>query len=266
LKKPCLGQPVYRLLGGPCRDRILCYATGDDLDWSMELGFKAFKITNPVHYDQGIQGLDIMEEKVARAREAVGPHAELMINPVMAYDVEFTIRLAERLRPYGLRWLEEPLFPEDLEGHIQIRQAITWIPLATGEDHHTRIPFRQLVEHRCVDVVQPDLHWCGGLTEALRIYYIAEAAGIKTCPHGGAGSAFGQHLLYAFPECPLGEYGVNAPPGVPLEEMPRVPGVSVPKDGYVTPSDAPGFGMEVREEWIAPWDHSRPVGEMVAVL
>lgn len=266
LKGKLLGQPVYRLLGGPCRDRILCYATGDDLDWSMELGFKAFKITNPVHYDQGIQGLDIMEEKVARAREAVGPHAELMINPVMAYDVEFTIRLAERLRPYGLRWLEEPLFPEDLEGHIQIRQAITWIPLATGEDHHTRIPFRQLVEHRCVDVVQPDLHWCGGLTEALRIYYIAEAAGIKTCPHGGAGSAFGQHLLYAFPECPLGEYGVNAPPGVPLEEMPRVPGVSVPKDGYVTPSDAPGFGMEVREEWIAPWDHSRPVGEMVAVL
>ena len=146
LKGKLLGQLVYRLLGGPCRDKILCYAAGDDLDWSMELGFKAFKITKPVHYEQGIEGLEIIEAKVAQAREMVGPHADLMINPIMAYDVEFTIRLAERLRPYGLRWLEEPLFPEDLEGHIQIRQAITWIPLATGEDHHTRIPFRQLVE------------------------------------------------------------------------------------------------------------------------
>ena len=54
---------------------------------------------------------------------------------------------------------------------------MTWIPIATGEDHHTRIPFRQLVENRCVDVVQPDLHWCGGMTEAVKIHHIAEAAG-----------------------------------------------------------------------------------------
>jgi len=266
LKGKLFGQPVYRLLGGPCRDKILCYATGDDLDWSMELGFQAFKITNPVHYDMGIEGLDRMEEKVAWARETVGPHAELMINPVMAYDVEFTIRLAERLRPYNLRWIEEPLFPEDLEAHMQIRKAITWVPLATGEDHHTRIPFRQLVEHRCVDVVQPDIHWCGGLSEAVRIYHLAEAAGIKTCPHGGAGSAFGQHYIYAFPEMLFGEIGVTAPPGVPLEEMNRIPGLPVPKDGYVVPSDAPGFGMAIDAEWIRPWQHGRRDGDMVAVL
>jgi L-rhamnonate dehydratase len=266
LKGKLLGQPVYRLLGGPCRDRILCYATGDDLDWSMELGFKAFKVTNPVHYDQGIEGLDIIEEKIGWARETVGKSTELMFNPVMAYDAEFTVRLAERLRPYGLRWLEEPLFPEDLEGHIQIRKAITWIPLATGEDHHTRIPFRQLVENRCVDYVQPDLHWCGGMTEAIRIYHIAEAFGIKTCPHGGAGSAYGQHFLAAFPEIPYGEYGVSTPVGVPLEECVRVPGVPVPKDGYVTPSDAPGFGIQIQEDWISPWDHGRSGGEQVAVL
>ena len=266
LKGRLLGQPVYRLLGGPRRDKIRCYATGDDLDWFQELGFTAFKITNPAHYSQGIEGINTVEEKVAWARETVGRGAELMINPVMAYDVEFTIRLAERLRPYELRWLEEPLFPEDLEAHIQLRQAIPWMPIATGEDHHTRIPFRQLVEHRCVDVVQPDLHWCGGMSEAIRIYYIAEAAGIKTCPHGGAGSAYGQHFLYAFPECPLGEYGVTAPVGVPLEEMARIPGVPLPKEGYVVPSDAPGFGMDIPEQWITPWDHSRPRGERVAVL
>ena len=266
LKGKLLGQPVYRLLGGPFRDKIFCYATGDDLDWFQELGFKAFKITNPAHYSQGIVGLNAVEEKVAWAREMVGNQAELMINPVMAYDVEFTVRLAERLRPYELRWIEEPLFPEDLEGHIQLRKAVTWVPIATGEDHHTRIPFRQLVEHRCVDVVQPDLHWCGGMSEAVRIYYIAEAAGIKTCPHGGAGSAYGQHFLAAFPEVPMGEFGVTAPVGVPLEETARIPGVPIPVDGYVTPSDAPGFGMEIPEAWIVPWDHSRPEGERVAVL
>ncbi len=266
LKGKLLGQPVYRLLGGPCREKILCYATGDDLDWSMELGFKAFKVTNPVHYDQGLEGINIVDEKIAKARETIGPGTELMFNPVMSYDVEFTIRLAERLRPYELRWLEEPLYPEDLEGHKQIRQAITWIPLATGEDHHTRIPFRQLVENRCVDYVQPDIHWCGGLSEAIRIYYIAEAAGLKTCPHGGAGSAFGQHFLSAFPECPYGEYGVSSAVGVPLEELGRIPGVPYPKDGYVTPSDAPGFGMDIKEEWITPWDHAKVSTDRVAVL
>lgn len=266
LKGKLLGQPVYRLLGGPCREKIRCYATGDDLDWFQELGFTAFKVTNPVHYEQGIEGLNIMEEKVAWARETVGDAAELMINPVMAYNVQFAVRLAERLRPYGLRWLEEPLFPEDLEGHIQLRQAVPWMPLATGEDHHTRIPFRQLVEHRCVDVVQPDIHWCGGLTEALRIYYLAEAAGIQTSPHGGANSAYGQHLLYALPECTLGEYGVTAPVGVPLDEVNPIPGVPVPVDGCVVPSDAPGFGMEIPAAWIRPWEHGGRGGERVAVL
>lgn len=267
LKGKLLGQPVYRLLGGPSHDRLRCYITGDDLDWSMELGFKAFKITNPVHYVQGLEGLDVMEEKVAKARETVGHHAELMINPVMPFNAEFTIRLAERLRPYQLRWMEEPLIPEDLEAHIQIRKAITWIPIATGEDHHTRIPFRQLVEHRCVDVVQPDLHWCGGLTEALRIYYIAEAAGLMTSPHGAMNSPYGQHFCYALPECDLCEFHMSTPVGIPLEEVNRMPGMAVPKDGFLVPSDAPGFGMEIKEQWITPWDHSRPLGgELTAVL
>ncbi len=117
-----------------------------------------------------------------------------------------------------------------------------------------------------MDVVQPDLHWCGGLSEALRIYYIAEAAGIKTSPHGGANSAYGQHLLYALPECTLGEYAVATPVGVPLEEMRTIPGVPVAKDGTVVPSDAPGFGMEIPEDWIASWVHGRAEGEVLAVL
>ena len=157
LKGRILNQPVYKLFGGPSREKVALYCTSDDLDWSKELGFRAFKISNPVNYEMGVEGLELLEEKIAKAREEVGASAELMFNPVMSFNVEFTLRLAERLRPYGLRWLEEPLIPSDLEGHIELKRAITWIPLATGEHHHRRQAFRQLVENRAVDIVQPDI-------------------------------------------------------------------------------------------------------------
>ena len=127
------------------------------------------------------------------------------------------------------------------------------MPIATGEDHHGRITFRQLIEKRCVDVVQPDLNWCGGMTEAVKIYAMAEAAGLQTIPHGGANTAFGQHFAMAMPESLLAEFWLGSDPGVPLEEARRVPGVAVPKDGRLTPSDTPGFGLEIEEEWIVPY-------------
>ena len=255
LKGKLLEQPVYRLLGGPCRDKVDIYVTSDDLDWSMELGFHAFKVSNPVHYEEGIDGLNILDEHIGRARDMVGYDVELMYNPVMSFNVEYTVRVAERLRKYGLRWLEEPLIPTDLEGHIELRKAINWVPLATGEDHHGRHAFRQLIEHRAIDIAQPDLKWCGGLTEAIKIYTIAEAAGIATIPHAGVGTPWGQHFAMAMPESPMAEFWMGSDPGVPLEEVCPIPGMPMPKDGYVVPSDAPGFGMEIEDEWVVAWDH-----------
>ena len=255
LKGKLLEQPVYRLLGGPCRDKVDIYVTSDDLDWSMELGFHAFKVSNPVHYEEGIDGLNILDEHIGKARDMVGYDVELMYNPVMSFNVEYTVRVAERLRKYGLRWLEEPLIPTDLEGHIELRKAINWVPLATGEDHHGRHAFRQLIEHRAIDIAQPDLKWCGGLTEAVKIYTIAEAAGIATIPHAGVGTPWGQHFAMAMPESPMAEFWMGSDPGVPLEEVCPIPGMPMPKDGYVVPSDAPGFGMEIKDEWVVAWDH-----------
>ena len=256
LKGKLLGQPVYRLLGGPCRDRVLCYATSDDLDWSMELGFRHFKVSNPVHYDRGIEGLNAVEEHISAARDTVGPNAELMYNPVMPFNVEFAVRVAERLRPYGLRWLEEPLVPADLEGHAELRRRVGWLPIATGEDHRGRWAFRQLVERRAVDVLQPDIRWCGGLTETIKIYAIGEAAGLITIPHTGAGTPWGQHFAISMPESPMAEYWMGSDPGVPLDEVCPIPGMPMPRDGYVEVSDAPGFGMEIDERWISPLDPS----------
>ncbi len=109
LKGKLLDLPVYRLLGGPCREAIELYATGDDLDWAMELGFRRFKLTNPIHYREGQEGLNRLEAKVADAREQVGPDAELMLNAVMSYNVEYAVQVAETLQPFRMRWLEEPL-------------------------------------------------------------------------------------------------------------------------------------------------------------
>ncbi len=254
LKGKLLDQPVCSLLGGPSRDKVRLYATTDDLDWAQELGFTAFKVSNPAHYDSGIEGLNKLEEKVARARETVGADAELMLNPVMAYNVEFAIQVAERLRPYRLRWLEEPLKPVDLRGHIELKKAVPWMPIATGEDHHGRHAFLELIENRCVDVVQPDINWCGGLSEAVKIYAIAEAAGLQTSPHKAGSTPFGQHFAFAMPESSLAEFWLDTDPGIPLNEVYTIPGMAVPRDGCVLPSQAPGFGMEIAEDWILPRD------------
>lgn len=253
LKGKLLERPVYSLIGGPSRPKIPLYCTTDDLDWAMELGFKAFKISNTVHYEEGTAGLNILEDKVAKARETVGPDADLMINPVMSFNVEFAARLMDRLRPYKLRWFEEPLMPYDIEGLVQLKKAVPTIPIATGEDHHGRHLFLDMVQRRCVDILQPDLRFGGGLTEALKVYTIGEAAGLATIPHSGAGSLFGQHFALALPESPMAEYWLGADPGVPLAEMPRAPGTPVPVDGTITLSDAPGFGFEITPEQLVPW-------------
>lgn len=255
LKGKLLGRPVYELIGGPSRDSIELYATGDDLEWMKELGFTRFKISNPFFYEEGSEGLAKLEEHVARAREIVGDDSELMINPIMSFNVDLALRVAERLRPYGLRWFEEPLPAWDLQGHIELKRAMTWTALATGEHHFGRKAFQQLIAARAVDIVQPDIEWAGGFSETLKIYTYAEAAGIATVSHTGANTGWGQHFAYALPEVPLAEWFLNTDVGQPIGDR-LLPGIPVPKNGRVVPSDAPGFGLEVPDEWIVPWDHT----------
>ncbi len=253
LKGKIYGLPVYSLLGGPVRDSITCYATSDDLDWSQELGFTKFKITNPSHYSEGDAGIRAVVEDVAQAREKVGAEHDLMINPVMSYNVEFALRLLEQLKPYNLRWFEEPLVPTDTDGLAHLRRSAPWVAIATGEDHHGRHAFLDLVEKRAVDILQPDLTWGGGMTEVMKIHTIGEAAGIATIPHGGANNPFGQHFAMAATESPMAEYWMGTDPGVPLEETIRIPGTAIPVNGKIVPSSQPGFGMEFEPSDISDW-------------
>ncbi len=253
LKGKLLGVPVYSLIGGPCRDALEYYVTTGDLDWAMELGFTKFKIPNSASYVDGTEGINRLEEEVARARAKVGADADLMINPVMSFNVEYAARVMERLLPYNLRWFEEPLMPWNVNGLAELKRAVPTLPLATGEDHRGRHEFQALIEQRCVDVLQPDIRWSGGLTEVLKIYTLGEAAGIQTIVHGGGSMAAGQHFALAMPESPLAEWVMFSRAGVPLNEVMRVPGVPIPVNGRVVPSNAPGLGYELLAEHFRPY-------------
>ena len=247
------GLPVYKLLGGPVRDRIFTYATGNDTDWQIELGFRAVKLACPYGPADGLWGLQENERLVASTRELVGDSVEIMLDCYMAFDVEYTVRLAERLRPYRLRWIEEYLIPEDLDGHVAVRERLPWQTLATGEHMYTPWPFRQLIERRAVDILQPDMFWVGGLTACRRIAEMADSAGLTVILHGGGNTAYGQHLTCAMPSTPWAEFFMGSAPGVPLEESRRSPGTPVPVDGWLTPNKGPGFGVEIPEEWLTPF-------------
>ena len=243
LKGKVLGCPVWSLIGGPSRDAITCYATGADTDWHMELGFTATKLPCPHGPADGLAGLDANEALVSRTRSLIGPAAELMLDCWMALDIEYTVRLAERLWPYGLRWIEDCLHPDDHAGWDTLRARLPSQGLATGEHWYTPLPFAQAAGRRSIDIFQPDIAWVGGLTACLKIAHIAEPAGIAVMPHAGMNTPYGQHFAYAMPGTIWGEMFIGTPPGVPLAETRLFPGMAVPDQGQLVPSNEPGFGL-----------------------
>lgn len=251
LKGKLLGRPVYELLGGPQKDRIFCYATGFDIAWYLELGFRAVKLPMPYGPEDGIDGLNKAVEMVEETRSAIGNDVELMLDCWMALDVEYAVRLGESLSPYRLKWLEDYLMPQDLDGFAAVRRRLPGQGLATGEHWYLAEPFLYAAEHRLVDIFQPDVKWCGGLSAAVRICHIAEAAGLTVAPHGAMNDPYGQHLVFAMPAARWGERSSGvSPPGVPLSDMVELPGTAVIEDGCLVPSDAPGFGIEADRTWL----------------
>jgi len=244
LKGKLLERPVYELLGGPARGGLDCYATGNDTDWYLELGFDANKLACPYGPADGKEGLLGNEDLVAERSEMLGEERELMLDCWMAFNEEYTVHLANRIDSYDLKWLEETLDPEKLDAHAAVRRRLPSQTLAAGEHWYTAKPFQYAASHDLVDIFQPDIRWVGRLTTVRKICDIAEVRGKSVILHCGGGTPYGQHASYGLPGIRWTEYPVTSPPGVSLEDGETRPGVAVPEDGTLVPNDAPGFGLE----------------------
>ena len=154
-------QSIAQLLGGPIHGAMPTYTTvWDDIPDALLRQHSAFKI----HLGNCAGNLESFVDVVTRARDRVGPQVALMIDAWMKWDVPFTLRFAERVAPLRIDWIEEPLPPDDLAGYAQLVQNSP-IPIAGGEHEFTAAAFLEIIERRLHHVVQPDVCWCGGMTE-----------------------------------------------------------------------------------------------------
>lgn len=246
------GQPVYNLLGGKTKDALPVYSTGNDVAFYHKLGFTGFKLAMPHGPVDGWQGMKANLELIERTRDIVGPDGEIMLDCYMAWSVDYTLRMAREMRPFRVRWIEESLPPDDYEGYAEIT-AKSEVPIATGEHEYTRWGFKELISRRCCHILQPDLMWVGGISEARKITAMASAWGLDVIPHGGGLHPWGVHFMTSQVNCPLAEWVVVGNEGEenPIRPLfPYLEGAPVPENGSIRPPDAPGLGISVREGWL----------------
>lgn len=241
-----LDMPVYKLLGGATKERIPAYCTGNDIEQHVEFGFKRLKLAMPHGPADGREGMKKNAAVVERARKALGPDGDIMLDCWMAWTERYTVEMAEMLAPLRVYWMEECLQPHDYEGFGRLNAEIKSTRIATGEHEYTRYGFRQLLEHRSAAIWQPDIHWCGGLTELRRIGALAAAYDIPVIPHGGGGQD-GAHFIMATTNSPWAELFMPAPGGPPevyrrFEEDNQIS--RGPEGIYMRPSEKPGFGWD----------------------
>ncbi|MFE6965298.1 L-rhamnonate dehydratase [Agromyces sp. NPDC057679] len=242
-------EPVFALLGGPVRDELVFYATGARPDRAKELGFIGGKM--PLHHGpaEGEEGLRKNLEMLRDMREKVGDDFWLMLDCWMSLDLDYATRLAHGASEYGLKWIEEALLPDDYWGYAELRRRVPANMLVTtGEHEATRWGFRQLLEMGAADIIQPDVGWCGGITELIKISALADAHGAMMIPHGS--SVYSYHFVVTRTNSPFSEFLMmheTAEEVVPMFS-PMLLGEPVPVNGRLRVPETPGFGVELNPE------------------
>jgi D-galactarolactone cycloisomerase len=246
------GQPVGRLLGGRCRDRVQPYASilmeetdafVDGLRAVRSQGFRAFKIGwGPFGRQSAAQD----EAIVKAAREAVGPDATLMVdagasNAFWPNDYKWALRTADMLAAYDVNWFEEPLPPDNLPDYVLLRERAP-VKIAGGEVLTRRQSFLPWCQQRALDIVQPDTTKVGGLSEARRIAWLAEDNAIQFIPHGwntALGLAADLQLASAIRSTNMVEYLI----GSPYVDDLIADRWTLDGDGMLAVPNAPGLGV-----------------------
>ncbi len=240
------GEPVYQLLGGKVRDELIFYATGSRPDLAQQMGFIGGKL--PLHHGpaEGEEGLSRNLEALGEMRSRVGADFWLMLDCWMSLDLPYAVRLAHGAQAHGLKWIEEALSPDDYWGYAQLKRSTPpGMLVTTGEHEATRWGFRMLLEMNCCDIIQPDVGWCGGLTELQKIAALADSRGVLVIPHGS--SVYSYHFVITRHNSPFAEFLMMAPAADRVVPMfhPQLIGEPVPVNGRLKLPDTPGFGVEL---------------------
>ena len=257
-------KPIYQLLGGAFRNKIKPYATGfyriNGKDEATRLSDEAL-----MHYENGFDhmkiklGFGVQDDiNVMKSIQKVlnNKNCTLMVDTNHAYGVTEALELGYALEEFNLRWYEEPIIPENLEGYAYLRKKLK-TPIAGGENEHTLYGFKDLLKLGCIDIAQPDIGSCGGITGAKHISILAQSFGIEVNPHVW-GSAVAQsasiHFIASLPETnhslfarqPILEYDQSDHPF--RKELLLTP-IKI-TNGYVPVQTSPGLGIEVNNEII----------------
>ena len=240
-------EPVYNLLGGPVRDELIFYATGARPDAAKALGFIGGKM--PLHHGpaEGEEGLARNLAMIEDMRAKTGPDFWLMLDCWMSLDVNYATRLANKAWDRaGLKWIEEALPPDDYWGYAELRRNVPHgMLVTTGEHEATRWGFRMLLEMGCCDIIQPDVGWCGGITELIKISALADAHGKLVVPHGS--SVYSYHFVVTRHNSPFSEFLMMAPRADEVIPMfsPLLLDEPVPVNGRLRVPETPGFGVRL---------------------
>ena len=253
LRGKILKKPAYQIIGEADRGRVPVYWRPGEASQGIEdarrrareafdrgYRFQKWYFTKSAKDDEA--GLKENIELARVLREEL-PEAKLMFdNHSIRYcdDVDYSVRLCKALAPYKPFWVEEPICPEHVEGYARIKGE-TGITIAGGEHWYTRWPLKPFLERKCVDYVQSDPTWCGGITEWLKICELVRAyPGVKVVPHITSPWTVAPHCVASQPEelCPLLEFNYEGgrksleprmqrmPDGGMAMTVPQAPGIS----------------------------------------
>lgn len=231
------GEPLWRVLGGH-DPQVHAYAGGIDLHLTpedlvkqaegfLEQGFQAIKMK------VGRDRLSEDVERVAAMRAALGPDFPLLVDANMRWSVSQAIRAARAFQPYDLYWLEEPIIPDDIDGHARVARE-GGIPLATGENLHSVYEFQHMITRGCIAFPEPDVATVGGITPWMKIAHLAETHNLPITTHGVHDLQV--HLLAAIPNASYLEVH-----GFGLDRFLRHPLTLV--NGQATAPERPGHGV-----------------------
>ena len=258
-----LGVPVWKLLGGRCRDRVPAYANGwyqTDREPKkiaalakkvVERGYRALKLDPFGHASAELDaaGRRRAVAIVASVREAVGPDVQILVEMHGRFTAAAAVRVAGLLEPYDPEWIEEPVPPENPEATAQVR-AGTKLTIATGERAHSTEDIRPFIERGLVDVVQVDLTHYGGFLAMKRLAGWADAYSLVMAPHnvcGPVGTMANVHFAAATPNYKILEH-FNDFADAWVLDLVDAPARVDAADGCFAVPERPGLGLKLRHD------------------